>query len=120
LVTRFEAGRRFVRSKGPKAFKDKVRHKTIRSCGDSLERIIADLNPLPREWFGYFKHARSHPFRRLDGFIRRRLHAVLRKQEKRPSIGHSEADHRLWTNAFFPNQGRFTRQDAFETARYPR
>jgi RNA-directed DNA polymerase len=57
-----------VRSKGPKAFKDKVRHKTIRSPCDSVERIIADLNPLPRGWFGSFKHARPLLFRRLDGF----------------------------------------------------
>jgi RNA-directed DNA polymerase len=122
-----------VRSKSLKAFKDKVRHKTIRSRGDSLERntevlsdvdawtgFIADLNPLLRGWFGYFKHARPRLFRRLDGFIRRRLRAVLRKQEKRPSMGRSEADHRRWTNTFFADQGLFTLQEAFETARHPR
>jgi Reverse transcriptase (RNA-dependent DNA polymerase)/Group II intron, maturase-specific domain len=87
LGYRFEAGRRFVRHQSLTAFKDKVRDKTIRSRGDSLERIIADLNPLLRGWFGYFKHARPHLFRKLDGFIRRRLRAVLRKQERRPSMG---------------------------------
>ena len=40
LGYRFEAGRRFVRDKSLKAFKDKVRTKTIRSRGDSLGRII--------------------------------------------------------------------------------
>jgi RNA-directed DNA polymerase len=120
LGYRFEAGRRFVRHKSLTAFKDKVRDKTIRSRGDSLERIIADLNPLLRGWFGYFKHARPRLFRKLDGFIRRRLRAVLRKQERRPSMGRSEADHRKWTNAFFADQGLFTLQAAFEDARYPR
>ncbi len=120
LGYRFEAGRRFVRRESLTAFKDKVRDRTIRSRGDSLERIIADLNPLLRGWFGYFKHARPRLFRKLDGFIRRRLRAVLRKQERRPSMGRSEADHRKWTNAFFAGQGLFTLQAALEDARYPR
>jgi RNA-directed DNA polymerase len=83
-------------------------------------RIVADLNPLLRGWFGYFKQARPRLFRRLDQFIRRRLRAVLRKQDRRPSMGCSEADHRRWTNAFFADQGLFTLLTAFEDARYPR
>jgi RNA-directed DNA polymerase len=117
---RFEAGRRFVREKSPRAFKDKLRARTIRSRGDSLERIIADINPLLRGWFEYFKHARSRLFRRIDQIVRRRLRAILRKQEKRPSMGRSEADHSRWTNAFFADQGLFTLLAAHEHARYPR
>jgi hypothetical protein len=45
LGYRFEAGRRLVRKKSLMALKDKVRAKTGRSPGDSLARIIADLNP---------------------------------------------------------------------------
>jgi RNA-directed DNA polymerase len=120
LGYRFEAGCRFVRSKSLKAFKDRVRQRTIRSRGDSLGRIVADLNPLLRGWFGYFKHARPRLFRKLDGFIRRRLRAILRKQERRPSLGRSEADHRRWTNAFFADQGLFTLYAAFDTARHSR
>jgi RNA-directed DNA polymerase len=120
LGYRFEAGRRTVRSKSLKTFKDKVRSRTIRSRGDSLGRIIGDLNPLLRGWFGYFKHARPRLYRNLDGFIRRRLRAILRKQERRPSRGHSEADHRRWTNAFFADRGLFTLLTAFEAARHPR
>jgi RNA-directed DNA polymerase len=120
LGYRFEAGMRFVRAKSLKAFKDKVRARTIRSRGDSLERIVADLNPMLRGWFGYFKHARPRLFRRLDGLIRRRLRAIPRKQEKRPSMGRSEADHREWTNAFFAGQGLFTLQAAHATARHSR
>ena len=47
-------------------------------------------------------------FRRLDCLIRRRLRAILRKQEKRPSMGRSAADHRRWTNTFFAGVGLFT------------
>ena len=111
---------RFVRNKSLKAFKDKIRARTIRSRGDSLARILADLNPLLRGWFEYFKHARPRLFKGLDGFIRRRLRAILRKQEKRPSKGRSEADHTRWTNAFFADEGLFTLQVAHEAARHSR
>ena len=120
LGYRFEAGMRFVRDKSLKAFKDKIRARTARSRGDSLARILADLNPLLRGWFEYFKHARPRLFKGLDGFIRRRLRAILRKQEKRPSKGRSEADHTRWTNAFFADEGLFTLQVAHETARHSR
>jgi RNA-directed DNA polymerase len=120
LGYRFEAGRRFVRDKSLRAFKDKVRQKTSRSRGDSLERIIADLNQLLRGWFGYFKHAGPGLFRRIDQIVRRWLRAVLRKQDKRPSMGRSEADHKQWPNAFFADQGLFTLLTAYEDARHPR
>ena len=120
LGYRFEAGRRLVRKKSLKALKDKVRARTIRSRGDSLERIIGDLNPMLRGWFGYFKHATPALYGVLDGFVRRRLRAILRKQEKRPGIGRCEADHRRWPNAFFAAHGLFTLRTAFEQARHSR
>jgi RNA-directed DNA polymerase len=120
LGYRFEAGRRFVRDKSLRAFKDKIRAKTARSRGDSLRRIIDDLNPLLRGWWGYFKHARPRLYRRLDQIVRRRLRAILRKQDKRPSMGRSEADHAEWPNAFFAKHGLFTLYDAYAAARDPR
>jgi RNA-directed DNA polymerase len=120
LGYRFEAGRRLVRKKSLKALKDKVRARTIRSRGDSLDRIIGDLNPMLRGWFGYFKHATPALYGVIDGFIRRRLRAILRKQGKRPGIGRCEADHQRWPNAFFAAHGLFTLRTAFEQARHSR
>ena len=120
LGYRFETGRRFVRDKSLRAFKDKVRAKTIRSRGDSLARIIADLNPALRGWFGYFKHAAPFQLRCLDRFVRRRLRAVLRKQDKRPGFGRCKADHQRWPNAFFADQGLFTLTTALAYARRSR
>jgi RNA-directed DNA polymerase len=120
LGYRFEAGHRFVRKKSLRALKDKVRAKTKRSRGDSLARIIADLNPTLRGWFGYFKHATPTLFRNLDRFVRRRLRAVLRKQDKRPGFGRCKADHLRWPNAFFAKQGLFTFNTALEQLRHPR
>ncbi len=116
LGYRFEAGKRWVRKKSLKAFKDKVRAKTGRSRGMSLQAIIADLNPMLRGWFGYFKHANRWTFRDLDGFIRRRLRAILRKQNKRPGQGQCHADHRRWPNAYFASAGLFTLTEARRTA----
>jgi RNA-directed DNA polymerase len=120
LGYRFEAGRRLVRKKSLKALKDKVRSLTSRSRGDSLGRIVNDLNPLLRGWFGYFQHATPALFGVLDGFVRRRLRAILRKQEKRPGIGRCRADHQRWPNAFFAAHGLFTLQMAYEQARHSR
>jgi len=108
LGYRFEAGRRWVRKKSLQGFKDKVREKTKRTRGDSMHSIIADLTPMIRGWFGYFQNAYKSTFQRLDGFIRRRLRSILRKQEKRPGMGCCHDDHRRWPNAFFANMGLFT------------
>lgn len=120
LGYRFEAGRRLVREKSLKALRGKVRQRTLRSRGDRLARIIDDINPLLRGWFGYFQHATPGVFRLIDGFVRRRLRAILRKQERRPGIGRCEADHRRWPNAFFAEHGLVTLQTAYVRARHSR
>ena len=108
LGYRFEAGQRWVRKKSLKAMKDKLRSKTGRTSGQSLANIIAELNPILRGWFAYFKHAHRWVFSSLDGFIRRRLRAMLRKHDKCPGFGRCRADHVRWPNAFFAKQGLFT------------
>jgi RNA-directed DNA polymerase len=120
LGYRFEAGRRWVRKKSLAGLRQKVRDKTKRSRGDSLACVIADLNPLLRGWFGYFKHAYRTTFIDVDGFVRRRLRALLRKQEKRPALGRCHDDHKRWPNAFFAREGLFTLHMAHLAARGPR
>ena len=120
LGYRFEAGRRWVRKKSLARLKDRIRAKTRRTRGDSLARIVADLNPMLRGWFGYFKHAHPYTFPAVDGFVRRRLRALLRKQEKRPGFGRCLADQRRWTNAFFAEAGLFALHPAWLAARHSR
>jgi len=120
LGYRFEARRRFVRKKSLKAFRDKVREKTKRTRGDAMARIVADLNPMLRGWFEYVKHATPSVFKALDGFTRRRLRAILRKQERRPGFGRCLADQQRWPNAFFANLGLVTFTTALEQARRSR
>ena len=109
-----------MRTKSLKAFKDKVREKTKRSRGDALARSVADLNPMLRGWFEYFKHAAPAQLKTLDGFMRRCLRAVLRKPEKRPGFGRCLNDQQRWPNAFFANLGLFTLVAARERARRSR
>ena len=120
LGYRFEAGRRRVRKKSLTHLKDRIRQKTGRSRGQSLARIVEDLNPILRGWFGYFKHAHPHTFTSLDGFIRRRLRALLRMQMRRPGFGRCRADHQRWPNAFFAQFGLFALHTAWLEARHPR
>jgi len=116
LGYRFEAGKRWVRPKSKQALRDKIRLLTSRLRSGNLESIIKELNAVLRGWFGYFKHAYRSTFRDVDGFVRRRLRAILRKREKRPGFGRTSRDHKLWPNAFFASHGLFTMHDAFAVA----
>ena len=116
LGYRFEAGRRWVRKKSLTSFRDRIRMRTKRRRGDSLAKIVAELNPTLRGWFNYFKHAHPMTFKRLDSFVRRRLRAILRKHEKRPGLGICRDDHQRWPNTFFAAQGLFTMDAAWKLA----
>jgi len=107
LGYRFEAGRRTVRRKSLQKIKDAIRQRTGRSRAGTLQTIIAELNSVLKGWFNYFKHAEKFTFAMLDGFIRRRLRALLRKREKRPGYGLCPADSRRWPNAYFAQRGLF-------------
>jgi RNA-directed DNA polymerase len=117
LGYRFEAGRRCVRNKSLKSVRDKIRAKTKRNEGHSIEYVIASLNPTLRGWYAYFQHAHRFTFSSLDGFNRRRLRAMLRRQKHRPGQGQCRRDHKQWPNAFFADLGLFTMSEAHRLAR---
>jgi RNA-directed DNA polymerase len=112
----FEVRRRWVRRKSLKAMHDRIRMRTKRTRGDSLAKIIVELNPTLRGWFNYFKHAHPNTFIWMDSFVRRRLRAILRKQEKRPGMGVCREDHQRWPTKFFAAQGLFTMHTAWKLA----
>jgi RNA-directed DNA polymerase len=116
LGYRFSHGRRYVRPQSLKKMRDSIRRKTGRTRRGSLEQIIADLNPTLRGWFGYYKHAHYTTFASIDGFVRRRLRAILRKRLKRPSLGRSRRDQQRWPNTFFAAHGLFTLHEAYVQA----
>jgi RNA-directed DNA polymerase len=120
LGYRFEAGKRWVRKKSLMSLKDKIRAKTKRNEGNSIVYVIASLNPTLRGWYGYFQHAHRFTFSTIDGFVRRRLRAMLRKQKHRPGQGRCLHDHKQWPNAFFADLGLFTMSKAHKLARQSR
>lgn len=112
LGYRFECGKRTVRKTSMKKLRDTIRRRTRRTVGQSMEYVIGSLNPTLRGWFGYFKHAHRWTFKEVDGFVRRRLRAILRKQNKRPGMGKCLNDHKRWPNSFFATFGLFTMKEA--------
>src|SRR5690606_13100970 len=102
-----EAGRRTVRRKSLRSFKDRVRQRTRRTGGQSLQSVIDTLNPMLRGWFKYFKHAHVYTFRALGGFIRRRLRSILRHHAHRPGRGLTPENHRRSSNAYIVERGLF-------------
>ena len=120
LGYRFEAGKRWVRKKSLMSLRDKIRAKTKRNEGNSIDYVIASLNPTLRGWYGYFQHAHRFTFSTLDGFIRRRLRAMLRRQKHRPGQGRCLRDHKQWPNAFLADLELFTMSEVHKLARHSR
>lgn len=112
LGYRFEAGNKTVRNKSAQKFRDKVKTMTKRSCGKSIEQIINKLNPVLKGWYEYFKHVNhKYGLETQDSFVRRRLRAILRKQQKRPGHGKTVSDHMKWPNAYFAKLGLFVMEN---------
>ncbi len=100
----FERGYKWPRKKSIKKFKERIRARTKRNNGRSLQVIIANVNRTAKGWFAYFKHSHYYTFRPLDQFLRMRLRSILRRRSGRRGIA-SGGESQRWTNAFFAQQG---------------
>jgi RNA-directed DNA polymerase len=103
----FAQGQKRPRQKSLKKFKDTIRAKTRRHHGESLKRVIEDLNRTLRGWFGYFQHSHKDTFPTLDSWIRMRLRSILRRRQKQRGRGRGR-DHQRWPNAYFAKHGLFS------------
>jgi RNA-directed DNA polymerase len=104
----FCGGRKWPRQKSLQKLQDKLRPLTRRTYGQSLGAILARVNPILRGGHGYFRGSYPTGLSGPDGWLRRRLRALLRKRQKRPGYGLSQADHRQWPNRWFAGQGLFS------------
>lgn len=107
LGYRFFGRHRYPRPTAEKKLRDKVREKTPRTNGTSLEAIIKSVNLTLRGWYEYFKHSSRQAFNAIDKWVRMRLRSILRKRSKRKGRGQG-LDHRRWPNAFFQQLGLFS------------
>jgi len=112
LGYRFEAGRRTIRRKSLKKFRDAIRVRTRRTAGEAIEQIIQRVNLVLKGWYAYFKHAHKYTFNTQDAFVRRRLRAILLKQNKKPGCANSKNASFRWKNAYFAERGLFSLKEA--------
>jgi RNA-directed DNA polymerase len=95
-----------IHSKSIRRFKQRVRELTGRSCGMSLEQVIARLNTYTKGWWNYFRHADvAAGFRSINYWIIRRLRAILWKHWKNPRTRVKELKKRGISHAYAVTTG---------------
>jgi RNA-directed DNA polymerase len=76
--------RRRIAPKAIARFKERIRERTRRTRGISLQQIVKDLTTYLRGWLGYFGDCQTPSvLQRLEEWLRRRLRSVVWKQWKR-------------------------------------
>lgn len=103
----FERGYRWPRRKAMDRLKERVRALTPRTSGVSMDCSVARLNEVLRGWYGYFKHSQRSVFPAVDGYIRGRLRAILRKRAGQRGRARGR-DHQRWRNHYFTELGLFS------------
>jgi len=104
----FSGENHWPRKKSQDALRDAIRPRTRRTTGDSVQYVIASVNPVLRGWFTYFQHSTYHTvFDGVDRYVRGRLRSILRKRSKRKGKGRG-LDHQRWPNHFFAEHGLFS------------
>lgn len=104
----FRGGKKWPRKKSLEKLREKMRGLTRRTNGRSLSEIIATANPILRGWHNYFRGSHPTGLTGPDGWLRRRLRAMLRKREKRPGYGLGKQDSQRWPNRWFAAHGLFS------------
>lgn len=105
---------RLVRPKSLRRLKQTIRGKSRRNNGQSMEAIVAALNPVLRGWFHYFQHVHVSELMEIDQWLRGRLRSILRKREGRRGRGRGH-DHHRWRKHYFKLLGLFCLLDARES-----
>ena len=91
--------------------KDTLRAKTPRNSGQSLRRVMTNVNQTLVGGLGYFQHGRPWIFGKLDSWLRGRLRSLLRRHHHQRGVA-CGADHHRWPNRFFAEQGLFSLAEA--------
>ena len=103
--------KRLARPKSKRKLRQNLKPETRRNSGQSMEAIVAKLNPVLRGWYGYFKHAHASLLEEMDGWVRGRLRGILRKRRKGRGRARGR-DHHRWKNRYFDTLGLFSLEAA--------
>ena len=89
--TRFGPPKRRIAPKAVIRFKERVRERTRRTKGVSIERMAEELACYLRGWIGYFGQCQTPSvLRSLEEWTRRRLRSAIWKQWKRGPVRFAE------------------------------
>lgn len=73
-----------------KRLRERVKELCRQGRGQSIQRVIQNLNPVLRGWMNYFQYSQSRrPIEELDAWVRRRLRDIIWRQWKRPGTRES-------------------------------
>lgn len=110
LGYRFEAGTLWIRNKSIQRFRERIRKETSRVCGKALTEVIDVINPVMRGWGNYFIKVTKYTLGTFDSFVRRRLRAIVERQNKRQCFGAGSSNRRI-PNEFFAKLGLFNMEN---------
>jgi RNA-directed DNA polymerase len=102
----FERTQQWPRDKSVRKVRQKLHDLTRRTCGENLAELAAErINPVLRGWYQYFRRSTNvYPMQSLDGYVRARLRAILRKRQGKPGRSRGP-DHHRWPNSYFHELG---------------
>ena len=102
---------RYIRPKSRQNLKARLKPLTKRTNGQCMNAIIQKINPTLKGWYGYFKQAEPVALGEMDGWVRGRLRAILRKRKKLRGRARG-VDHHRWPNRYFAELGLFCLEEA--------
>jgi len=114
----YQGTKRWPRQKSVDKLRHRLRAMTRRNRPGSLKTICAELAPVQRGWFNFFRNGNSlSACGTLDKWLRRRLRSLLRRRYKRRGISRGGNDHRRWPNSYFVRHGFFSLTDHLDIFR---
>jgi len=99
-------GKKWPRQKSQQKLRERLRSKLPRCRPGSIRQIIAELNPILRGWYGYFKYSLPTALQRVDEWVRERTRHIIRRRHHRRGMVHAR-ERNEYPNAWFAAQGLF-------------
>jgi RNA-directed DNA polymerase len=106
----FRGDKIYPRRESLAKIKARIKELTPRKRPGSMTSIAAELTPILRGWFHYFRHCRWTIFKDLDAKIRSRLRRLLlKRQRKNPERLPRQ---QRWPNDYFAKAGLYSLREA--------